>query len=734
MQARTPYRPCMPQPDDHPDSIARRLIEALAATRGSPKAVLDECRELRAWDPEQLDTLMQAFDAAHAERRLPDSVHAIVREALKRWRRDARNGTTDQMAALTDHGDWTEEMQPPETGEDTGELQRDEMSAAARGTPAAPEPPPGAAGPAAPAAAATTSHPAPALVAEPGVVLLGRYELESLAGSGGTALVHRARDRRRDVTDGELQHVAIKTPRADLADPERAVARLRREFRQTRALPHPNIVAMFDLDCDRGLWFITLEWLDGESLAARLGRVAPAPLPASEVWPILRTCAQALAFAHGRGIVHGDIKPSNVMITPDGEAHLLDFGAAPDASPSGEAAEGEDQRTLATRCYASPEALAGEAPDARDDVFSLACMAYEMLAGTHPFHRQSADAACAAGAAAAPIPGLGAAQLAALVRGLAWRREDRPAGALQWLDDLQQAADEARSVAAAGATATTASAMSSATLPGPTAETTVAITAGSAAAASSTTPPATAPQPSVPTDTPARRSASVYIIIGALCVLGAAVLLKSRSGPPDAQPGPTSTANSVPSAPPRARDPSGAPLPAQTLAGSPAAATAATPEPTAASRPSETRAPASGSRVADVTARATSGSTAAPDTKKREGQPARQVTVDAASMSVGEGAFAAVIMLRRLGDRRGSVPVRWQIESGTAEHGRDFAGPLQGKARFASGQTVRTLYVPLVDDGEREGPESFTVSVRPTTATAVPGDVTRVVVTIDDDD
>ena len=63
MQARTPYRPCMPQPDDHPDSIARRLIEALAATRGSPKAVLDECRELRAWDPEQLDTLMQAFDA-----------------------------------------------------------------------------------------------------------------------------------------------------------------------------------------------------------------------------------------------------------------------------------------------------------------------------------------------------------------------------------------------------------------------------------------------------------------------------------------------------------------------------------------------------------------------------------------------------------------------------------------------------------------------------------------------
>jgi len=667
----------MPQPDDHPDSIARRLIEALAATRGSPKAVLDEYRELRAWDPEQLDTLMQAFDAAHAERRLPDSVHATVRDALKRWRRDARNGATDQMAALTDHGDWTEEMQPRDAGEDTGELQRDEMPAAARGTPAAPERSPGAAGAAAPAPTTTASPTAPALVAEPGVVLLGRYELESLAGSGGTALVHRARDRRRDATDGELQRVAIKTPRTDLADPERAVARLRREFRQTRALPHPNIVAMFDLDCDRGLWFITMEWLEGESLAARLGRVAPEPMPANEVWPILRTCAQALAFAHGRGIVHGDIKPSNVMITPDGEAHLLDFGAAPDASPSAEAAEGEDQRTLATRCYASPEALAGEPPDARDDVFSLACVACEMLAGVHPFQRRPADVACAAGAAAAPVPGLDAAQFAALVRGLAWRREDRPFGVLQWLDDLQQAADAARTDVTADATTTIAPA----------------------------TPPVTAPPAAVPSGPRARRSASVYIIIGALCVLAAALLLKPRSEPPDAASRPELPAYTLPRIPP-------APAPAPPRASDPP--------------PPPLHVPAREN--------ATSRVAATVDTTRPRHEPARTVSFEAASMGVGEGAFAAVITLRRLGDRRGIVPVRWKIEGGTAEAGRDFAGPLQGRARFASGQTVRALYVPLVDDGEREGAESFTVSVSPATAMAAPGEVTRVVVTIDDDD
>jgi hypothetical protein len=114
--------------------------------------------------------------------------------------------------------------------------------------------------------------------------------------------------------------------------------------------------------------------------------------------------------------------------------------------------------------------------------------------------------------------------------------------------------------------------------------------------------------------------------------------------------------------------------------------------------------------------------------------PARRVSLDAAEVQVSEGAFAAVITLRRQGDPRGVVPVRWRIDGGTAQPGRDFAAPTQGTARFASGQTVRTLYVPLIDDHEREGPESFGVRVTPASRAAAPGAVTHAVVTINDDD
>jgi hypothetical protein len=101
---------------------------------------------------------------------------------------------------------------------------------------------------------------------------------------------------------------------------------------------------------------------------------------------------------------------------------------------------------------------------------------------------------------------------------------------------------------------------------------------------------------------------------------------------------------------------------------------------------------------------------------------------------VSEGAFAAVITLRRLGDRRGIVPVRWRIEGGSALPGRDFSGPLQGTVRLATGQTVRTVYIPLIDDEEREGPESFAVSVSPVSRAAAAGAVMRTIVTIGDDD
>ena len=114
--------------------------------------------------------------------------------------------------------------------------------------------------------------------------------------------------------------------------------------------------------------------------------------------------------------------------------------------------------------------------------------------------------------------------------------------------------------------------------------------------------------------------------------------------------------------------------------------------------------------------------------------PTRRVSLEAAAMEVSEGAFAAVITVRRSGNTRGIVSFAWRVEGSNAVRGQDFGGAAQGTARFTSGQNLRTIYVPLIDDAEREGPEAFTVSVRPTSNAAAAGEVTRTIVTINDDD
>jgi serine/threonine protein kinase len=424
----------MRDPSREPGAVAARLIAALADGRRPPRAVLDDHARLSDWDARDLDELTRAFDAANAAERLPEPVLATVRGVLQRLSRDARNSATDQMPAMSDSGDWTEEIVPPDECDDTTEID----------SPTA-EPP---------APACLTAPPAHApdvpLVIEPGVVLCGRYELLRRIGRGGTAVVHLARDLRRDGNDGRDAFVAIKS-RKPSVDSARAAARLKQEFRQARALSHPGIVRVHDLDRDGEQWFMTMEWIDGESLAERIQRAAP--LPVDRALRIARACAQALAFAHGRGIVHGDFKPSNIMIDTHDDVRLLDFGAAPDSSSCG---DGEPQpagngRCLVTRCYASPEVLAGEPPTARDDVFSLACVVYELLSGAQPFRRRGADRTMLEHASVAPVAALSPAQNAALATGLAWRREDRPFGALELLDAMEAPDSQRVVIAPAGA-------------------------------------------------------------------------------------------------------------------------------------------------------------------------------------------------------------------------------------------------------------------------------------------
>ena len=281
-------------------------------------------------------------------------------------------------------------------------------------------------------AVAVPAAPAPA-VASPAdgaggeTVLRDRYLLETQIGNGGAATVHRAVDLRREpASAGEGRHVAIKLLRPELCSRPQSVARLQREFRQTQAVAHPNVVRFLDLDRDGDAWFIVMELLSGETLGPLLRRVAPSGLPVPDAMRIALAAGDALAHAHARGVTHGDVKPDNIFLAGAGAVRLIDFGVAPDKGPLAEGTASAPVPAAATRVYASPEVLAGEAPEPRDDVFSLACVIYEMVAGRHPFGRRGVDRARDTAVLPERLAALGPERASAVSAALSLARAGRP--------------------------------------------------------------------------------------------------------------------------------------------------------------------------------------------------------------------------------------------------------------------------------------------------------------------
>ena len=220
---------------------------------------------------------------------------------------------------------------------------------------------------------------------------LGRYRLGRLIGSGGMGEVYLARDvtLRRDVA---VKFLTSAAPGNDIL-----THRLLQEARAVAAIDHPGICPVHDVGVDSiGRPYMVMQYVPGETLAARL---ANGPLPVPEA---LRTCAQiadALATAHRRGIIHRDLKPQNVMLTPTGQPKLLDFGIAK-VLPSFGATDGETTSTsltdaynvAGTPSYMSPEQIQLQTLDARSDLFSLGCIAYECLTGQRAFSgKQNVD-------------------------------------------------------------------------------------------------------------------------------------------------------------------------------------------------------------------------------------------------------------------------------------------------------------------------------------------------------
>ena len=203
---------------------------------------------------------------------------------------------------------------------------------------------------------------------------LGQYVVISRLGAGGMGVVYQARDTRLD------RLVALKFLPLDLVLDEERKLRLVREAKASAALEHPNIAAVHEIaEGPDGRMFIVMGYYEGETLRQRIQK---GPLPLPEAMEIARQVASGLAHAHGRGIVHRDVKPGNVMLTSDGLTKIIDFGLAKLRGLS--TITGAD-RVMGTVAYMSPEQARGEEVDQPTDVWSLGAVLYEMLTGHLPF-------------------------------------------------------------------------------------------------------------------------------------------------------------------------------------------------------------------------------------------------------------------------------------------------------------------------------------------------------------
>jgi len=207
--------------------------------------------------------------------------------------------------------------------------------------------------------------------------VFGHYRIVSLIGSGGMGTLYRARDERLD------REVALKFLPSDLSAERKPRERLLAEARAVAALNHPNVCAIHEIaETADGRMFFAMPLYDGITLKEKLRQ---GPLSIEEAVSTAIQIARGLAAAHARGIVHRDVKPGNVMLSPDGTVRLLDFGLAIPI----DAIRVTSNSTRGTVAYMSPQQARGEPIDARSDLWSLGVVLYEMIAGSRPFNRRN---------------------------------------------------------------------------------------------------------------------------------------------------------------------------------------------------------------------------------------------------------------------------------------------------------------------------------------------------------
>jgi serine/threonine protein kinase len=577
-------------------------------------------------------------------------------------------------------------------------------------------------------------------------VLRDRYELTSILGRGSTGTVYKAIDRHRAHLDPSSRCVAVKVLKLNYQDRPEELAQLEREFHEAQSLSHPNVVSVFDLDRDGNVYFIVMELLEGELLADILKRLDGQPMERHYALGIISSVGAALAHAHRRNVVHADLKPRNVMITTAGEVRVLDFGFARDRPLDLHTASGLHEGPTAAPAYASVERVNGSDPHPSDDVYSLACIAYELLSGRHPFGGRSAPLARAHGRAPQRIPGLPGKQQQVLQRALMWTRGERRIDVVELLAGLGcgEAPSRLGSPSELAAPPSSLARWRRAAV----AVTLALIFAGGGYAVwqYGLLPNNLANVlPVMPPIADRERQSEVAANTGVV-EEDAEADDKTESQPaapiappnveplPSAQrqtapsvPGPAQSGQQVAPLPTRPRGEAQVPVPLPEMPRPSSSANLPVEKDAGQSRQQTSRA-----QLAEAEPSA-SGSSAPVAGSASATRPVI-VEFDKDSYVTSEGDGSVRMVIRRTGSTRRAVAVTWSLRSNSAEMGADFAGIGPGVERIPAGAREASITIPLVQDSIKETTELFLVELQVNEEGVSLGERSSAAVIIVDDD
>jgi len=522
------------------------------------------------------------------------------------------------------------------------------------------------------------------------------YRLRARLGKGRLGAIYQAQDDLSQ-SSGSEHYVAIQLLDEKIVSQPGFSADFERGATELQGISHPNIVKLLEYGRDRNRYYLVTELLESASLRFVLNDATELPL--EETAAVVRAVGDALQYLHAKSIVHGNLKPENVLVTFGYEVKLLDI------VPSGWLTNG------------GGEAASGRPkPDTRDDVFGLACLAYEMLTGRHPFNANTAQEAYRAGLEPAPIAKLSARQWRALAGGLALHRDDRTPNVAQFLHEFGVAdIERLRDIVSA----------------------------------SDEPPPrheAVAQQSAMPlmaerlTPFGPGRSGIFGKAMLLLAVIGIGVLaymyqdrLREGTASLMASIEASRSGDSTATSEGRSTEPGAQTNVGQTAAPLPEMAEAVTdPAPAMVLAPGATAPRTAGDGPDTPSIGAQSGAApmpAAPAIAAPEAAPtasipaaiAQAVSAPAATAGVTRFSFfqpvatvrenevAARIVIRRSGDASGAATVAWWTGDGTAIADEDYADLGARVERFAPGDQSRTVFVPLTNDAVAESTKSFNV-------------------------